>query len=107
MFDEYNDYEEYENNGYEKDIQEAAERAREAMIAKSVEMNYNHITGKGFLAKDLKDMTARETDQVQETIEYMIAFYEEREIYERCAILMKALNAVKSLNDFEPVADIY
>jgi len=107
MFDEYNDYEEYENNGYEKDIQEAAERAREAMIAKSVDTNYNHITGKGFLAKDLKDMSSSESDQVVETIEFMINFYEEREIYERCAILMKALNAVKSLKDFEPVSDIY
>lgn len=108
MFDdEYNDYEEYENFDNSEDIKAAAERAREAMLEKSVHVNYNHITGKGFLGSDLKILEAHEKVQIIETIEYMIEFYEERESYERCATLLKALKAVKQGVDFEPTVDIY
>ena len=107
MFDEYNDYEEYENFDNSEEIREAAEIAREAMITKSVETNYKHIVGKGFLGEDLSVLSPDETIQIVETIEFMIDFYEKREEYERCAILMKALKAVYASEDFEPVSDIY
>ena len=105
--DEYNDYEEYENFDNSDEIREAAERAREAMIAKSVEMNYKHIVGKGFSGMDLKLLEPQEKVQVIETIEYMVDFFEAREAYEKCAILMKALAAVNEGIDFKPVVDIY
>jgi len=104
--DEYNDYEEYENFDNSEEIKAAAERAREAMLEKSVHVNYNHITGKGFLGEDLKSLDAHEKAQIVETIEYMIEFYEEREAYERCAILVNAHRAVNEGVDFEPVLDI-
>ena len=104
--DEYNDYEEYENFDNSDEIREAAERAREAMIAKSVQMNYRHIIGKGFSGEDLKSLDGREMAEVIETIEYMVNFFEEREEYEKCAVLMKALKAVYACEDFAPVFDI-
>ena len=105
--DEYNDYEEYENFDNSDEIREAAERARESMIARSVDTNYKHIIGKGFLGEDLNSLDPEETIQIVETIEFMVDFYEKREEYERCAILMKALKAVYACEDFEPVQDIY
>ena len=104
--DEYNDYEEYENFDNSDEIIQAAERAREAMLEKSVHVNYNHITGKGFLGSDLKQLEAHEKVQIIETIQYMIEFYESRESYERCAVLVNALAAVNEGVDFEPVLDI-
>jgi hypothetical protein len=108
MFDdEYNDYEEYENFDNSEEIIEAAERAREAMLEKSVHMNYHAIVEKGALGSDLKRLPDNEFMELVETIEFMIEFYEKREAYERCAILVKFLEAVKTLSDFEPVVDIY
>ena len=108
MFDdEYNDYEEYENFDNSEEIIEAAERAREAMLEKSVHMNFFAIVEKGALGSDLKRLPDSEFIELIETIEFMIEFYEKREAYERCAVLVKFLKAVKTLSDFEPVIDIY
>ena len=108
MFDdEYNDYEEYENFDNSEEIIEAAERAREVLLEKSVHMNYQSIVKKGALGSDLKRLPDNEFIELIETIEFMIEFYEKREAYERCAVLVKFLKAVKTLSDFEPVVDIY
>ena len=104
MFDEeYNDYEEYENNDYHDDIKEAAERAREAFIAKAVKENYEHITRKGFSSKDIKEFDAHDLAEVHETINFMIDYFEGQEEYEKCAVLMRVLNAVKNQEDFAPI----
>lgn len=104
MFDEYNDFEEFDNS---EEIREAAERAREAFIIRAVQENYKRITAKGFTANNIKEFTLGELKEVRETIEYMIEYFEADEQYEKCAVLVRALNAVNNQEDFEPVFDIY
>jgi hypothetical protein len=104
MFDEYNDYEEYENNGYNDEIQEAAERARESFILKAISENYTRITSKGFSAKDISNFTPFEIKDINETINLMIDHFESSEEYEKCAVLVKALDAINNQKDFEPIS---
>lgn len=105
MFDEeYNDYEEFENFDNSEEIKEAAERAREAMIVRAIEENYTKLATKGFSQANVEQWSIEEIAQVMDTIEYMINYYEGAEEYEKCALLVKATNALLNQEAFAPVA---
>lgn len=102
--EEYNDYEEYENFDNSEEIKEAAERARQAMIVKAIEENYTKLTTKGFSQANIEQWSIEECGELIDTIRYMIEYYEDIEAYEKCAILMKAQNAVLNQTAFAPIA---
>ena len=105
MFDEdYNDYEEYENFDNSKEIIEAAERAREAMIIKSIHENYEKLTQNGFSQKNVEQWSIEEISDLLDTLTYMIEYFEEEEVYEKCAVLVKAREALLNQEAFSPIA---
>lgn len=105
MFDEdYNDYEEYENFDNSKEIIEAAERAREAMIIKSIHENYEKLTQNGFSQKNVEQWAIEEISELLDTLTYMIEYFEEEEVYEKCAVLVKAREALLNQEAFSPIA---
>ena len=105
MFDEdYNDYEEYENFDNSKEIIEAAERAREAMIIKSIHENYEKLTQMGFSQKNVEQWSIEEISELLDTLTYMIEYFEEEEVHEKCAVLVKAREALLNQEAFSPIA---
>ena len=103
MFEEEYNEDEFENFDNSEEIKELSERMRVSMIAKSVDANYEHIIRKGFSANQIIQFTPSEKDEVIETLQFMINFYEEDEVYEKCAILFKVLNAFNNVEDFKPI----
>ena len=101
--DEYNDYEEYENFDNSKEIIEAAERAREAMIIKSIHENYDKLTQNGFSQKNVEQWSIEEISDLLDTLTYMIEYFEEEEVYEKCAVLLKAREALLNQEAFSPI----
>ena len=52
------------------------------------------------LLTEIKDNNYKE---VIETLQYMINFYEEEEMYEHCGNLLKMANAFANVEDFKPI----
>ena len=104
MFDEeYNDYEDYENFDNSKEIIEVAERAREAMIIKSIHENYDKLTQRGFSQSNVEQWSIEEISELLDTLTYMIEYFEEEEVYEKCAVLVKAREALLNQEAFSPI----
>ena len=101
--EEYNEENEFEDFDNSEDIKELSERMRIAMIEKSVDMNYKRMMSNGFSIKNIKTFTDAEKKEVIETLQYMINFYEEEEMYEHCGNLLKMANAFTNIEDFKPI----
>lgn len=74
------------------DFERKVEAFREEMMQKAIESNYEVIASKGISDWHIRQMNDVERADLKLTLEKMIAHYEEIEMYERCAILVKHLN---------------
>jgi len=103
MFEEEYNEDEFENFDNSEEIKELSERMRVEAITKSVDENYKHIIRKGFSADQILEFSPSEKIEIIETLQFMINFYEQDEVYEKCAILFKVLNAFNNVEDFKPI----
>lgn len=101
--DEYNDYEEFEGFDNSEEIKAAAERAREAMIVKAIKENYEKLTTKGFSQTNIDQWSIEEIADLMDTVTYMIEYFENEEEYEKCAVLVKAREALLNQKAFAPI----
>jgi len=87
---------EFENfmDGSNSDFEKKIEAFRQDMIEKAVEANYDVIVNKGISDWHIRQMSDIEQADLKMTLEKMIAYYEELEMYERCALLVKHLHEV-------------
>jgi len=102
--EDYEDYEDYENFDNSEDIKEAAERAREAVLKKAISENYIKLITRGFSEVTVLDWNHNEIEDIMETINYMINYFEEIEEYEKCANLVKARECLINRETFAPIS---
>ena len=76
------------------DFERKVEAFREEMMQKAIESNYDVIAKKGISDWHIRQMNDAERADLKMTLEKMIAHYEEIEMYERCALLVKYLHEV-------------
>ena len=76
------------------DFERKVEAFREEMMQKAIESNYEVIAKKGISDWHIRQMNDVERADLKMTLEKMIAYYEELEMYERCALLVKHLYEV-------------
>jgi hypothetical protein len=76
------------------DFEHKVEAFRKEMISKAIESNYNVIANKGISEKYILQMEDIEQADLKMTLEKMIKYYEELELYERCAVLVPHLHLV-------------
>jgi hypothetical protein len=81
-------------DGSNSDFERKVEAFREEMIQKAIEANYDVIANKGISDWHIRQMNDIEQADLKMTLEKMIAYYEELEMYERCALLVKYLHNV-------------
>ena len=87
---EFESFMEGSNSNFERKF----EAFRKDMINKAIESNYNAIANKGISDWHICQLNDIEQADLKMTLEKMIAYYEDLEMYERCALLVKHLHNV-------------
>ena len=78
------------NSNFERKIEDFIQ----SMMEKAIEANYENITKNGISNWHLQQMDDIEIGDIRMTLEKMIKYYEDLEMYERCAIIVKHLRNV-------------
>jgi hypothetical protein len=87
---EFENFMDDSNSDFEKRVEEF----RQSMMEKAIEANYENIAKNGISDWYLRQMDDIELSDLSLTLEKMIKYYEDLEMYERCAILVKHLKNV-------------
>jgi len=103
MYEDHDEFDDYENFDNSQEIRDAAERAREAMIVRAIEVNYDKLMSKGFSANNIMQWSYKEKEEVIETLNFMLNHFEKIEEYEKCANLVKARECLINEETFAPV----
>jgi hypothetical protein len=91
---EFDSFMDNSNSEFEKRIEEF----RQSMLEKAIELNYEKISKHGILERHLREMSDIELGDLSMTLEKMIKHYEDLEMYERCALLVKHLRNVNQIS---------
>jgi len=87
---EFENFMDDSNSDFEKRVEEF----RQSMMEKAIEANYENIAKNGISDWYLRQMNDIELSDLSLTLKKMIKYYEDLEMYERCAILVKYLKNV-------------